>query len=92
MGEMKERKAKFPDQYKFLAVTKGLHVKGSALLKPIKIHLPLVHLETCEEEDTEYVFFHIDGDQVTQLMHCQYEKEIDTIVTYVEKFSMYDNL
>lgn len=54
---MKERKIKFPDQYKFLAVTKGLHVKGSALLKPIKIHLPLVHLEHFEEADTEYVFF-----------------------------------
>lgn len=90
---MKKRKEKFPDQYKFLSVSKGIQVKGNAFSKAVQVHLPLETIENAvgkdDEMDIEYVFFHIDGDIVTRLRNQQVEKRNDTIVTNVEKFSTY---
>lgn len=92
---MKKRKTKFPDQYKFLSVSKGIQVKGNAFSKAVQVHLPLETIENAvtvgkdDEMDIEYVFFHIDGDIVTRLRNQQVEKRNDTIVTNVDKFSMY---
>lgn len=93
VDEMKKRKAKFPDQYKFLSVSKGIHVKGNAFSKPVQVHLPLEEIEnsveTDDDQDFEYVFFRIDGDVVTQLRNQHVEKRNDTVITSVEKFSTY---
>lgn len=90
---MKIRKTKFPDQYKFMSVSKGIQVKENAFSKPVQVCLPLETIEnsveTDDEMDIEYVFFHIDGDIVTRLGNQQVEKRKDTIVTNVDKFSTY---
>lgn len=93
VDEMKIRKTKFPDQYKFMSVSKGIQVKGNAFSKPVQVCLPLETIENSvepdDEMDIEYVFFHIDGDIVTRLGNQQVEKRKDTIVTNVDKFSTY---
>lgn len=88
---MVKRKRMFPDQYKFLSVTKGIHVTGHALKKAVKVELPLEEIDSTEkdeqETDIEYVFFHIDGENVTQLKNHLIERRGNTISTYVGSFS-----
>jgi hypothetical protein len=87
--EMKKRKTMFPDQYKFLSVTKGIHVQGKAFNKEVEVQLPLEIIEDDETGNLENVYFHIDGDKVTQLKNHYVEKRGDTIVTNVKTFSTY---
>ncbi|XP_022289634.2 uncharacterized protein LOC111101438 [Crassostrea virginica] len=91
IDEMVKRKRMFPDQYKFLSVTKGIHVTGHALKKAVKVELPLEVIDSTEkdeqETDIEYVFFHIDGENVTQLKNHLIERRGNTISTYVGSFS-----
>ncbi|XP_061167517.1 uncharacterized protein LOC133176409 [Saccostrea echinata] len=92
--EMKKRKIMFPEQYQFLSVTKGIHVEAKELSKEVEVHLPMEKLDEAEETDNdsldmEYVYFHINGDKVTQLKNQPIERRGDTIITNVAKFSTY---
>lgn len=81
----------YPDLYNFLSVTKGIHVKGAAFLKPVKVQLPLEQIDDIEEienqEHIEYVFFRFDGEDITQLTEHKIQRWQDTIITHVDKFS-----
>lgn len=88
--EMRRRREQFPNTYAFLSVTKGIQVEGAALSKPVRVQLPLENIENPPGDvDTELMFFHIDGDTVNHLRNQEFEKQNDTIVTYVDKFSGY---
>ncbi|XP_062613523.1 uncharacterized protein LOC134275265 [Saccostrea cucullata] len=92
--EMKKRRIMFPDQYQFLSVTKGIHVEAKVLSREVEVHLPMEKLDEAEETDVdsldmEYVYFHINGDKVTQLKNQRIERRGDTIITNVDKFSTY---
>ena len=88
---MAKRRRMFPDQYKFLSVTKGIHVTGNPFTKAVKVQLPLEEIENAdkaeEDGDIEYVYFHIDGENVRRMTNQYIQRSGDTIITDVETFS-----
>lgn len=90
--EMRKRNEQFPNSSSLIAVTKGLHVEGAKFSKPVRVQLPLENLGNSlerEDGDIEYMFFRIDGDSITHLMDLRFKKLNDTVVTYVDKFSIF---
>lgn len=88
---MREKMEKFPDQFKILSATKAIQVKGPAFNKKVSVHLPLENIESSADTENEtengYLFYHIDGDVVTQLKKQRVIRRGDTIMTDVKKFS-----
>lgn len=91
--ELKKKRAKFPEKFQILAVTKGIHVQGCAFSKKVTVHLPLENIENVDkirdDIDDEYLLFHVEGDIVTHLRDQKLEMRNETIVTKVDKFSRY---
>lgn len=87
---MKKRIATFPDQHKFLSVTKVLHVQGCDFTKKVTVHLPLENLvEQREDMDDEYLLFHIEGNEVTQFKNQYMKRQDGILVTKVDRFCRY---
>lgn len=90
VDEMKKRIATFPDQHKFLSVTKVLHVQGCDFTKKVTVHLPLENLvEIHEDRDDDYLLFHIEGNEVTLLKNQNMERRGDILVAEVNRFCRY---
>lgn len=93
VDEMKKRIATFPDQHKFLSVTKVLHVQGCDFTKKVTVHLPLENLvEQREDMDDEYLLFHIEGNEVTQFKNQYMKRQDGILVTKVDRFCSYVGL